>query len=74
MVEVVDDPRREQLAELTTRWQNERDLEWREVRPELVVEVTFDHVSDGRIRHGAKIQRWREDKDPAECRIDQLAS
>ena len=57
-----------------SRWANERDLEWREVRPELVVEVTFDHVSDGRIRHGAKIQRWREDKDPAECRIDQLAS
>ena len=57
-----------------SRWQNERELEWREVRPELVVEVTFDHVSDGRIRHGAKIQRWREDKDPAECRIDQLAS
>ena len=57
-----------------SRWQNERDLEWREIRPELVVEVTFDHVSDGRIRHGAKIQRWREDKDPAECRIDQLAS
>jgi ATP-dependent DNA ligase len=30
-------------------------------------------VSEGRIRHGAKIQRWREDKDPADCRIDQLA-
>ena len=40
--------------------------------PELVVEVTFDHVSDGRIRHGAKIQRWREDKDPSECSLAQL--
>jgi ATP-dependent DNA ligase len=55
-----------------SRWANERDLEWRELRPELVVEVTFDHVSDGRIRHGAKIQRWREDKDPRECSIAQL--
>jgi ATP-dependent DNA ligase len=55
-----------------SRWANERELEWREVRPELVVEVTFDHVSDGRIRHGAKIQRWREDKDPRECLLGQL--
>ncbi len=57
-----------------SRWANDRELEWRELRPELVVEVTFDHVSDGRIRHGAKIQRWREDKDPSECRLDQLDS
>ena len=56
-----------------SRWANDRELEWRELRPELVVEVTFDHVSDGRIRHGAKIQRWREDKPPHECSIDQLA-
>ena len=55
-----------------SRWANDRELEWRALRPELVVEVTFDHVSDGRIRHGAKIQRWREDKDPRECLIDQL--
>jgi ATP-dependent DNA ligase len=55
-----------------SRWASERELEWRELRPELVVEVTFDHVSDGRIRHGAKIQRWREDKDPRECSISQL--
>jgi ATP-dependent DNA ligase len=55
-----------------SRWANDRELEWRELRPELVVEVTFDHVSDGRIRHGAKIQRWREDKDPRECSIEQL--
>ena len=57
-----------------SRWASDRELEWRELRPELVVEVTFDHVSDGRIRHGAKIQRWREDKDPRECLIDQLDS
>ena len=56
-----------------SRWASDRELEWRELRPELVVEVTFDHVSDGRIRHGSKIQRWRDDKDPADCKIDQLA-
>jgi len=55
-----------------SRWANDRELEWRELRPELVVEVTFDHVSDGRIRHGAKIARWREDKPPQDCRLDQL--
>ncbi len=57
-----------------SRWSAGRDLEWVALRPELVVEVTFDHVSDGRIRHGAKVQRWREDKDPRECTVDQLDS
>jgi ATP-dependent DNA ligase len=55
-----------------SRWSAGRDLEWIALRPELVVEVTFDHVSDGRIRHGAKVQRWREDKAPADCLLDQL--
>lgn len=55
-----------------SRWTGGRDLEWVELRPELVVEVTYDHASDGRIRHGAKVQRWRDDKDPADCTIDQL--
>jgi ATP-dependent DNA ligase len=56
-----------------SRWTQGRNLEWVQLRPELVVEITFDHVSDGRIRHGAKVQRWREDKDPRACTIDQLA-
>jgi ATP-dependent DNA ligase len=55
-----------------SRWASDRELEWIEVRPELVVEVTFDHTSNDRIRHGTKIARWREDKPPAECRMDQL--
>lgn len=55
-----------------SRWTQGRDLEWVALRPELVVEVTFDHVSDGRIRHGTKVVRWRDDKPPAECRIEQL--
>jgi ATP-dependent DNA ligase len=57
-----------------SRWAADRELEWISLRPELVVEVSFDHVTDGRIRHGSKILRWREDKDPAECRFDQLAA
>jgi len=55
-----------------SRWDAGRDLEWIALRPELVVEVTFDHVSDGRIRHGTKVQRWRDDKAPAACTLDQL--
>ena len=55
-----------------SRWSQGRDMEWIALRPELVVEITFDHVSDGRIRHGAKVQRWREDKAPRECTYDQL--
>ncbi|HVP02773.1 MAG TPA: ATP-dependent DNA ligase [Solirubrobacteraceae bacterium] len=55
-----------------SRWTAGRDLEWVALRPELVVEVTFDHVSGGRIRHGAKVARWREDKDPRDCRLAQL--
>jgi len=55
-----------------SRWAADRDLEWIALRPELVVEIAFDHVSDGRIRHGAKVQRWREDKPPRECTLDQL--
>ena len=55
-----------------SRWSADRDLEWVALRPELVVEVSYDHVSDGRIRHGTKIVRWRDDKPPRECTIDQL--
>jgi ATP-dependent DNA ligase len=56
-----------------SRWNSERELEWIELRPELVVEVTFDHTSNDRIRHGTKLARWREDKPPRECRMEQLA-
>jgi len=57
-----------------SRWTMGRDLEWVMLRPELVVEVTFDHTSSGRIRHGAKVQRWRDDKPPRECVVAQLDS
>jgi ATP-dependent DNA ligase len=55
-----------------SRWSAGRDLEWVALRPELVVEIDFDHVAAGRIRHGAKLRRWREDKDPRECLFEQL--
>jgi len=57
-----------------SRWSAGKELEWVALRPELVVEIDFDHVSAGRIRHGAKLRRWREDKPPMECAFEQLAS
>jgi ATP-dependent DNA ligase len=57
-----------------SRWQSERELEWISLRPELVVEVTFDHASGGRIRHGTRILRWRDDKPPVECKLEQMKS
>jgi ATP-dependent DNA ligase len=57
-----------------SRWSAGRDLEWVELRPEIVIEVGFDHVSAGRIRHGARLLRWRQDKDPRDCVFEQLAS
>jgi ATP-dependent DNA ligase len=55
-----------------SRWKSEEELVWEGLRPELVVEVAFDHITGNRIRHGAKLQRWREDKEPRECLISQL--
>ena len=55
-----------------SRWKSEKELEWVALRPELVVEVSFDQSSGGRIRHGTKLLRWREDKAPSECAISQM--
>lgn len=57
-----------------SRWSGGRDLGWVALRPELVAEVTFDHASDGRIRHGARLVRFRDDRDPESCTTDQLDS
>jgi ATP-dependent DNA ligase len=57
-----------------SRWKSDEELVWEGLRPELVAEVAFDHITGHRIRHGAKFQRWREDKSPEECRLDQLRS
>jgi ATP-dependent DNA ligase len=55
-----------------SRWATERTGEWQPLRPELVVEVRYDHVTGGRFRHGTKLLRWRPDKAPEQCRKDQL--
>ena len=55
-----------------SRWKSEEDLMWEGLRPELVCEIGFDHITGNRIRHGAKFVRWRDDKDPRECTIQQL--
>ena len=55
-----------------SRWTGGRDLEWVELRPELVIEVGYDHAASGRIRHGARFHAFRDDKEPTECRFEQL--
>jgi len=56
-----------------SRWSTERSTEWQPLRPELVVEVRFDHVTGHRFRHGTGFLRWRPDKAPEQCRMEQLA-
>ena len=56
-----------------SRWSTERSGEWVPLRPELVVEVRFDHVTGDRFRHGTKLLRWRPDKAPRQCTFEQLA-
>jgi ATP-dependent DNA ligase len=55
-----------------SRWNREKDLSFEKLRPELVVEVGYDQVTAGRIRHGARFVRWRPDKPPESCTWEQL--
>ena len=55
-----------------SRWSTERSGEWQPLRPELVVEVRYDHVSGGRFRHGTRLLRWRPDKAPRQCTFEQI--
>ncbi|MBA2764101.1 MAG: ATP-dependent DNA ligase [Thermoleophilaceae bacterium] len=55
-----------------SRWKADEELQWEGLRPELVCEISFDHVTGERIRHGTKLLRWRDDKQPGECHTDQL--
>jgi ATP-dependent DNA ligase len=55
-----------------SRWTGGRDLEWVALRPDLVIEVGYDHAASGRIRHGARFRRFRDDKAPRECTFDLL--
>ncbi|WP_027168542.1 ATP-dependent DNA ligase [Mesorhizobium sp. WSM3224] len=56
-----------------SRWSTDRSGEWEPVRPELVVEVRFDHVTGNRFRHGTRLLRWRPDKAPRQCTFEQIA-
>jgi ATP-dependent DNA ligase len=55
-----------------SRWSTERSGAWEPLRPELVVEVRFDHVTGERFRHGTKLMRWRPDKAPRQCTFEQI--
>jgi len=55
-----------------SHWSTERSAAWQPLRPKLVVEVVYDHVTGGRFRHGTKLMRWRPDKAPIQCECDQL--
>lgn len=55
-----------------SRWSQGKDLSWEPLRPELVVEVAYDHMQSGRFRHTAQFRRWRSDKAPADCTYAQL--
>jgi ATP-dependent DNA ligase len=55
-----------------SRWSTERTGEWEPVSPKMIVEVAYDHFTGGRFRHGTRFLRWRTDKDPRQCTMDQV--
>ena len=55
-----------------SRWTGARDMGWVRLRPELVCEVTFDHLQGDRFRHAATFRRWRDDKPPRACTFEQI--
>lgn len=55
-----------------SRWSADKDLSWMALRPELVCEVSYDQLAGDRFRHATRFERWRLDKDPQECTLDQL--
>jgi ATP-dependent DNA ligase len=55
-----------------SRWSTERSSQWEPLAPKLVVEVQYDHFSGGRFRHGTSFLRWRPDKPPARCSMEQV--
>jgi ATP-dependent DNA ligase len=56
-----------------SRWSTARSAEWVPLKPELVAEVSYDHFTGGRFRHGTKFLRWRPDKAPRQCSMEQVA-
>lgn len=55
-----------------SRWNDGKESEWFPLKPELVVEVSYDQVTGERFRHGTGLVRWRPDKAPRQCRMEQL--
>src|SRR5437763_16678006 len=55
-----------------SRWSTERSAEWAALKPKLVVEVCYDHFAGERFRHGTRLMRWRPDKAPEQCTMDQV--
>jgi ATP-dependent DNA ligase len=55
-----------------SRWSTKRSAEWQPLEPKLVVEVCYDHFSGDRFRHGTRLLRWRPDKAPRQCTLDQV--
>jgi ATP-dependent DNA ligase len=55
-----------------SRWSTERTGEWQPVAPKIVAEVAYDHFTGGRFRHGTRFLRWRPDKNPHQCTMDQV--
>jgi ATP-dependent DNA ligase len=62
----------QRLPGASSRWNRGKDLSWEPLRIERVVEVAYDHMQGTRFRHGARFVRWRPDKQPQDCRYDQL--
>ena len=60
------------LPGAVSRWNAKKDLSWVPLRPELVVEVGYDHMEGTRFRHTTQFKRWRPDRDPQSCTFDQL--
>ena len=55
-----------------SRWSTAKSSEWQPLRPELVVEIRYDHFTGDRFRHGTSLMRWRPEKDPRKCLMDQV--
>jgi ATP-dependent DNA ligase len=55
-----------------SRWSTKRSTQWEPLQPRLVVEVEYDHFTGGRFRHGTQLLRWRPDKAPRQCTLDQI--
>lgn len=62
----------QRLPGATSRWNRGKDLSWEPLRLERVAEVAYDHLQGDRFRHGTTFLRWRPDKQPSDCRYDQL--